>query len=502
VIGRKILLIMVTRVIAAGIAFIALFFISRYLDPDVYGTVVWTLSFVAVFNVVADLGLNSAHIKRVSEGKDLDDCLSTYLVCKLTLIGIMVTIVLVSLWIWTSVLGAQFTETSMEIVLIFILYYVMVDLGQIAITTFNARMQTAKSQISQFFDPLVRMPFIIIVCLGGLSAAHLAYAYLLGMTTFAIVSLLILSRDRLRWKRPTLFRSYLAFALPISAVLILGTVATNIDKLLIGVFWSAEIVGFYGMPQSILSLFGIIGTAVSTLAFPAFSKLFAENNPRAVKRGTVDAERYISMIALPAIIVIVILPLEVATVLLGPNYTESAGPLRFLSISILLVLLNSVYSSQIYALNRPELNARVILVSLIVVIFLLLVLVPQELGGMSLLGLAATGAAMANMFYFLTQFFAFRFITRRLTGVGFNRELLKHAIAGLASAAVVVMLAWWLPLDSWITLVVYGLISWAVFLTVLFLLKGVSRSDIQYVLDVVNLRRMIGYIKDEFKKED
>ena len=501
-IGRKVILQIITRLLSSALAFIALFFISRYFEPDVYGTIIWSLSFVAIFNVISDLGLNSAHVKRVSEGLDINDCLSTFLVGKLFLTGLMAVLVLSSLFVWISLLGNQLPESSMEIVFIFVLFYVMVDLAQIAIMTFDARLQTAKSQLSYFFDPLIRVPFVIIIAVNGLSDVHLAYAYLLGATGFAIASLLILSRDNISWKRPNLFRSYLSFAFPISTIIIMGTLATNVDKLLLGIFWSADMVGFYAMPQGILAIFGIIGAAVTTLAFPAFSKLHSEKNLEAVRKGTVDAERYISMITLPAIIVIVIFPLEVATVLLGPNYADAAGPLRFLSISVFLVLLNGIYSSQINALNRPELNARIVFISLIVVVILLFVLVPENIMGTNLLGMAATGAAIANMSYFVTQFISYRITTQRLTGAGFNTELIKHVLAGIVSGISVIILSQIMVLNSWITLIGYGLGSWAIFAFIIYLLGGLSRKDIAYVMEVINPRKMLRYINDELRGKE
>ncbi|MHA1288478.1 MAG: oligosaccharide flippase family protein [Candidatus Thorarchaeota archaeon] len=498
-IGRKSFLIMLSRLFSAGLTFIGLFFITRYLGAEIYGTIAWTMALVATFNCVSDLGLNAAHIKRVSEGKNINDCLSTFVVGKLLLTALMVVFVISSLTIWTMVLGNPLTETSTNIVLLFVLFYVFYDIATIATVTFDARLETAKSQLALLINPLVRVPLVVFISLNGLQDIHLAYAYVLAGTGFAIASMLLLSREKISWKRPTLFRSYMIFAIPIATVIIMGAISGNIDKLLIGIFWNVESVGYYSASQQILILFSVVGVAVSTLAFPAFSKLHSEGDIRAVRAGTLEAERYISMIALPAITVIVLFPTEVARVLLGGGFAESGGPMRFLAISIFFSLLNGVYLSQIYAVNRPDLTAKLFFISLIVNIFFLMILVPSSFAGLELFGLAATGAAIANMLYFATMFISFRFVTGRLTGTGFNSRLLLHLVAAALSGIVILVLSSFWILDGWIALFSYGLISFAVFSFALFILRELKRSDLEYLLRVINPKEMMNYIFSELK---
>jgi O-antigen/teichoic acid export membrane protein len=75
--------------------YLALFFILRYMGAESYGIMGFGLAYVGLFAFITDLGFNHAHIKRVSEGKDLKKCIGTFFVLKLVLIGIMVGIVLV-----------------------------------------------------------------------------------------------------------------------------------------------------------------------------------------------------------------------------------------------------------------------------------------------------------------------------------------------------------------------------------------------------------------------
>ena len=79
-IGRRSVLIVISTVIAALLSFVGLLAMTNYLGRDVYGNISWVLATLSVLNVVSDLGFQSAHVKKVSEGQDENDCVSTYFV--------------------------------------------------------------------------------------------------------------------------------------------------------------------------------------------------------------------------------------------------------------------------------------------------------------------------------------------------------------------------------------------------------------------------------------
>lgn len=501
-IGRKSFLIVLSRFASAGLAFVGLYFMTRYYVPDVYGSIAWTLSFVNTFNAVADLGFNAAHIKRVSEGNDIHDCLSTFLVVKAFLTSIMVLTTIVSVLLWSSFSGEQFSQSTLELIMLFVLYSVFYDLASIATTTFDGRVETAKTQISVIMDPLIRIPLIAIVSINRLDATYLAYVYVLGGLAVAIVSLTILMKGRYRFVKPTLFKSYIKFAFPIALISIMGAISANADKLLIGLFWSDAYVGFYSASQSTLGLFSVIGVAVSTITFPTFSKMHRAGNLIDVRKKTRIAERYISMIAIPIVVVILLFPSEIAIILFAEKFAEASGPLRFLSISMLLGLLNGVYASQINAVDRPDITAKLTLLSLSVNLTMLLIFVPPNINGITMLGLGATGAAIANVITASTVFFATRLVVRRLTNTRSNPRILLHVVAGIITGCVLYLISFTWPMVRWYDLIGYGIISVGVFLIILYLLRELTKEDIHYFLSVVSPGGMKEYLKSELRKKD
>ncbi len=475
---------------------------TTYLGTDIYGSIAFTLALMASFNSFSDLGFSSAHVKKVSEGGNIGDCLSTYATVKLILNGAMAVISLVAIFIWSNYLGNPLTAGTWTLLLLFLLYYVMYNVATVVTTHYSATMEQAKGQIVLLFDPLVRIPLVVFVCLGGGGAIDIAYVYVISALSVMVFALLFIYRDRVHWKKPTLYRSYFKFAAPLMLVGIISTLVGTVDKVFLGLEWGNESVALFSSSQALLGVLAIISASVATMAFPSFSKLHSEGNIKEICRMTWQAERYISILAMPIVTVIVIFPTECAKILLSGTFADAGGPLRFLAIATLLSMLNSVHSQQILAVNRPDTSAKLTLLNFLVYGGLLLVLVPANLIGIQMFGMSATGAAIANLVAVAVILVVTRYTVYRLTGTSANPRLSLHVIAACASGLWLILLSNYLALAGWLYLVFYGLTSSLVFVVVLFALREFKREDLSYFLDLLSVKKMLSYISKELKHKD
>lgn len=480
--------------LSSALAYVGLYFMTRYLGAEIYGTVTYTLAFVATFNAVADLGFSSAHVKKMSEGGDPDECISTFAFIKLALTGLMVIFTLSSVFIWTGPLGHVLTDTSIDLILLFIVYQVLFDISSIATTTFQARLEMAKMPLVTLIDPLVRVPLIMVVSLGYMGVFELSMTYVAGAVAVLLLAVLLLLREKITWKRPVLLRSYYTFALPLIIISIVSTVSGQADKLIIGAFWSTADVGLYSAPAVFLGVFATVSTAVSTLTFPSFSKLHAEGNLEEIRSMSKQAERYIAMIGLPITILIIMFPYEVCLVLLGPLFVESGDAISIMAITNFITMLNAVHSSQIVAVGRPDISARITIITVIINISLMVVLVPQF--GM---GLSYVGAAIALMIGNITGFAMVRYTVWRLTRTKPNLRLGLHLAAGLVTAVALFLLDQLISVDRFYTLIIFGLVAFSVHLPALTAMREFKKADLNYFMELINLKKMLSYIRGELK---
>lgn len=496
-IGRKAFLYYVLNLIGSGISFIGIFFMTRYFGANVYGVVSWTFALMATMNSISDLGFTSAHVKRISEGENLDNCVSTYAVIQLVLTGIMILSTTVSILVWVYFLGGVLTGTLFSFIALFILYYVLVDVANIVTDTYFATTQTAKFQLINLINTLIRVPLIVLIAIGQMQAIEIAYAYVIGSMGMLLFAWFLMHRDRIKWRRPTLFKSYYSFALPVSIIVVLTAISGNLDKIIIGVFDTSDEVGYYSSAQSFLYLFVLMGSAVSSLTFPSFSKLYAEGDLGTINKKMNQAGRYISIIIVPLTAIIFLFPSQIAGVLFGSDFIPAGDSMRFLALALLPSILNVIYMTQIYAMNRPGMSAGLTLLSFSISTILLFILVPASFLGISLFGLSGTGAAIANLASAIVVFIVNRIILKRLASSSFDSHITIHIAVACLTGIIVSIITIMVKIDGLIPLILISLLFVMIFSAILWVLKELTLGDVRFFLDVINPQEMRSYLSSE-----
>ena len=179
-IARKSFLIVTSQFFTRFLGWIGLIVIAKLwggFAPEALGIVGFAMAFLALFNIIANLGFSSAHVKRISEGKDLGTCIGTYAAIKLILTSLMVTVVFAAVYIWKNFFNGGFTDATTEsVILVFVVYYIFLNLAQIATVTFQGRREIAKRQVTGIFENIVKIPLEILVVLAGVSIVGVSIA--------------------------------------------------------------------------------------------------------------------------------------------------------------------------------------------------------------------------------------------------------------------------------------------------------------------------------------
>ncbi|MCK4364514.1 MAG: flippase [Thermoplasmatales archaeon] len=532
-IARKSFLIVASSFFTRFIGWIGLVVLVKIwgdFGPEALGTIGFAMSFVALFNVIADLGFSQAHVKRISEGKDLGTCIGTYAAIKLLLTGLMATIVFAALFIWKNVFDKNFSDATTEsVIVVFIIYYVFVNILQIALVTFAGRKEIAKRQIPQLFEG-VKTPLVILVALAGVNIAGIAPAVSwpeflqplqqfladhavgsLAMTyVFSIMAEFFVAFWFLRKypiKRPdwNLFKNYLSYAMPIMLFSVVGIISLNVDKIMIGFFWTNTEVGYYFTFQMILGIMSILYLAVGTVLFPTISEYHSFNNIPKIKELTHIAERYISMVVIPPLIVVIVFVYPVINIMLDSAFLPAASVLLVMMVYIFIFSVNRPYGTLIRGMNRPDITVKIGLAICISNIVLNFLFIPKD-GLLSFAGInGPTGAAIATTISTLVSFFGVRIAARRLSGIKlFQTHTIRHIIAGLVMGGVLYYLGYQIalfPVINWYHLLMFAGLGLVIYISVLFILREFNKDDLKFFLDMLRPKEMLKYISSELKDD-
>ena len=172
-IARKSFLIISTHFIITLLGWIGIVVLAKLwgdFAPSALGIIGFAMSFLSLFRIISDLGFSRAHVKRVSEGKDLGTCIGTFATIKILLTSIMVLVIFASIYILKNVFHSGFYDATTEsVIYVLIFHSVITSFSSIAIKTFTGKREIAKLQIAHMFENIVHVPLSIIVAIAGVN---------------------------------------------------------------------------------------------------------------------------------------------------------------------------------------------------------------------------------------------------------------------------------------------------------------------------------------------
>ena len=533
-IGRKSFLIVISDYLTQFIGLIGIVVLAKLwgdFAPEALGVIGFAMSFLALFNVLTNLGFSKAHAKRISEGKDLGTCIGTFAAIKIVLTGLMVTVVFIAIFIWKHVLNGGFTDATTEsVILVLVVYYIFANLSSIPITTFTATRETVKQQLPGIFGRAVKVSLSIVVAIAGVSivaispafhwpqflqplqqfiADHpigsLAITYVFDMMIVFFVGMWFLRKYPVKKPSWKMCKNYFSFALPIAIISVIGIISLNIDKIMIGYFWTSTEVGYYFTVQRVMAFITVLSASVATLLFPTISQFHSSKNFEKINQTTRLAERYISMVMVPPIVVIIVFVYPLINIMLGSSFLPAASVLVTLTIYAFIFGLNMPYGTLITGINRPGVAAKIGFAVCATNIPLNYLFIPKA-GLLSSFGInGPTGAAVATIVSVSVGFFGFRIASKKVTGIKLMQSHTpRHIIAGLVMGLVLYFLAFYtsfFPVIRWYHLFMFAGLGLAVYLGVLFVLKEFNKQDLIFFLDIMHPKKMIKYISSEFKNK-
>lgn len=533
-IGRKSLLIAGSQIFARLLGWFGIVILAKFwgsFAPEALGVIGFAIAFLAIFAILADLGFDSAHVKRISEGKDLGTCIGTYIAIKLLLVTLMVVAIFAGIYIWKTYLNGGFTDATTEsVVYVFVAYYVFLTLRKISTFTFGGTKEIVKRQITMTAENIAKIPLIIFVVFAGavigtrvriiptsewpeflqplqsFMAQHalgsLAMAYVFGIIFSFFVGLCFLRRYKIKKPSKKMAKSYFVFALPIMLIAIIGVLSTNIDKIMIGYFWSAKHVGFYFTVQQVLEIITVLALAVEAVLFPTLSEFHALKNIEGIKLKTRQAERYISMIIVPVAVVIIVLVKPVINILLSGSFLPAASVLVTLTFYAYLMSMMIPYSALIGGVDKPSIAAKIGIVVCIVNISLNFLFIPEK-GLLSFIGInGPTGAAVATVISGLVGFIGLRLAARKLTKIKIlQSHTPRHILAGVIMGLILFYLSGFVSDFRFFYLIAFAFLGLGIYLLILYLLREFKKEDFKFFLSIFNPKEMAKYVSSELKSK-
>lgn len=491
--AQKLILSYSTRIFVHILQMLVGVIVARIAGPNIIGAVAFGLSYVSIFSFIADLGLSTAHIKKITEGESEGDCISTFKYLKFTLI-ILYSLVVFSIWfIQRIILKYEFESPKYDLIILISLFTVILsEFYKIPQTTFFARVEQAKSDLPEIVNNILHQAFRLIVALLNFKAIALAISRLIA-SILVLPFYLFLFRKYPRGKfNKKLAKEYFSISIPMFFIILTNSIISFSDKIILQFFSNSAEVGYYVAAFNFTNFITLIQNSVGTIFFPTLSRLINEKNFNGVNNIIKKYEQFNFIFILPQIIILSVCSDLIITLILGNQYKSSIPLLSIIIFAVFIPLINLPYGNILLAMNLFKLSANIFFTNMIFFVIIATLLVFP-----SLFNLKGLGIAIAILMSNILMGFLFIYFTHSK-----NKEIkilpsINIFIFGIFIFVIFYIIYKSFLLQNWLKILSIP-IFYLIFYSGILLLKMTNKDTIIYFLkEIINIKKLKVYIKKE-----
>ncbi len=441
--------------------------LTRMLGSAGFGVYTFAFAFVIMFMVLANLGINSLLTRDVAREKSR---VNEFLGYSLPLLLILSLVVVGGINVFLFVL--PFDAQSIAAVRIFSLYLFFDNFSRHFIAVFRAFERMEFEAYTNLSERFIMLAVTLIFWRLGLGLIPLLWGFVGVEFLKMAISFYFLRRFfqqlHFRWFGPET-RRMIQQAYPFALMIIFGTVAGRIDTVMLKIFHTNQMVGYYNAAHKLIESLTFIPENIVIALFPALSVLFVQDRSqfRNIFQRTFQ---YILMLALPLAAGLFLLARPIMQLLFEPEYLAGTIALRWLAVALGFTFLKYHFMITLNSVGKQHRFAAIAAVSMLINVGLNAWWIPRHgLLGASLATVVSEASAVVLSFLLVQAYFQ----PGWLSGLVFRNLL---AALGMAGALLLVGSA---------NLFLLIALAASVYLALVFLLRVFTRDDVNYFLSLV-----------------
>jgi len=354
------------QVTLQGLRFISVAILARILSPDDFGMVAMVTIVTSVAAHLIDMGFVEVVVQR----KEITQKqLSTiYWIILSTGIALCLLVSAISPFIARFFNNEQVGPLLAVSSLIFVIH----SSASLHSALLRKKLQFHKSSIADIGDAFGYVAGALPAAFAGLGVWSLVIGNITGYIPGTILRWIFA-----RWHPSFVFsvsslKDIWKFGAANVSTRMVYTVMDRLDYLIIGKFLSAATLGFYYMSLRIIRMpadsLTFIGNRIS---LPAFA--LVQDDTQRLQRGLLKGESFLSLIAIPLFTGLAIVAPELISVFVGAKWLPAVSSLRILCVAGCVSILNIGVPAMFLAKGRPDINLKLSLMQLVILVPALLI---------------------------------------------------------------------------------------------------------------------------------
>jgi len=468
-VARNTGIIIVGDIVFRLVSLVVTIYLARYLGTAGFGKYNFVFAYLAFFNILTDLGLQTILVREMSRDPSITSKLigNAYIIrLILTVIAFISSIVVISLMSYPAD-----TTTYVYIASLTLLFVSFSDFYR---TIFEANLRMEYNIIAKLIFKGLSAFLIFLIILTKGTLLHIISALVFSEMVKMILNY-IFSRKfvRPRFEFDSKLWKYLfKEALPIAIYSVVWIIHFRTDVVMLSMMRGDASVGIYSAAYKLGEPITLVTSALSISLFPLMSQFFKNSKEKLIKICEFSV-RYILITILPITINMTFLADRIIFLIYGAEFKYSAGVLQILIWAFILTSINSVLLNLLISINQQKLNTISITLCAITNVVLNSFLISI---------LSYNGAALATVvtkaMLFLASFF---FVSRHLEIIPLHKIFLRPFIGGIVMS---IFIYYFSKLNVFVLIISAAVI----YLMMLLILKEFSIEDINIVKKIFNIK--------------
>jgi O-antigen/teichoic acid export membrane protein len=487
-------------VVSTVISSVGTIFIARLLGSDLYGLYTVVLAAPALIAIFRDWGVNSAMVRCAAqyraEGRT-DEIRSVFfsgLIFEIAL-GFALSIVcfMLSGFLATTIFNRPTIAPLIQIASFSILAGGLVNAAAAAFTgiekmELNSVMIICQSTIKTFV--------IIALVVLGLGASGATIGYTVAYAIAGVIGVLLTWTIYRTLPKPATNKleikayisSMLKYGVPLSFAAIIGGFLVQFYAFLLPIHYTDNIlIGNYGVAATFVVLIGFFAQPITTMLFPAFSKLDAKKDKETLKNVFQFSIKYASLIVVPVASLIMCLSEPAISTLFGATYDAAPVFLALLTITYVYTAFGSLSSGNlINGQGDTKINLYLTLITAAIGFPMGYILIMN----FGVIGLITTTLITGLPSTFISLIYAKKRYDVTVDWLSTAKILFSSAVTAALTYTIVAQLGF----ASWIRLIIGSAVFLLILVPTALITRTITRPDIDNIRGMVDGLGPVGRI--------
>ncbi|MCK9150851.1 oligosaccharide flippase family protein [Methanobacterium alcaliphilum] len=455
--------------------------LSKTLGAEGYG--IWNQFTVTLtlLPAIAALGLPYTLVRFLSASRNLDEIKEAfYTIAAMVMVGCGFIAIL--FFIFADTVADALFRGNVFVALILAVTLFISGFILLFFDYFRTFDQMRKFSIFSFLQAYLSVIIVAVFVISGYEISGAVFGMMITQIS-VVLAMYILIFKQIGFKFPKFHnvKEYLNFGLPTIPSNISFWILDITDRYLVGIFLGLSFVGYYSAGYLLGNLISILLSPFYTILLPILSQYHAENEIFKIKSLLNHSIKFFLVLAIPSVFMLTILAKPILTILSTPTIAENAYIITpILACGGLFFGVYGIISQVIVLERKTKITGNIWLFA----IFLNMIMDLTFGYYWGIMGIAITTFLVYLFAMLLTIYYSFKFIRCNFY-FGF---LIKTFISSALISLLILVIRPTQPLTILLTI----LISFILYILILWALKGIKKSEIILFKEVfLDISKMI-----------